>query len=104
MTGFIDWIRVVANALGLQYVRQWKINLIERDNPRWADLYPVLLALPGNRIVGTSGEMGPRDKRENDTGGFCPTPTHCRHGPPLLPLRLDPDIPEAAHDPALFPS
>ncbi len=26
------------------YVRDWKINLIERDNPRWSDLYP---ALPG---------------------------------------------------------
>ena len=30
--------------------RQWKIHLIERENPRWTDLYPVLLALPGNRI------------------------------------------------------
>jgi putative endonuclease len=31
-----------------QYVRAWKLNLIERDNPRWADLYPALRALPGN--------------------------------------------------------
>ena len=31
-----------------RYLRQWKINLIERDNPHWADLYPVLRALPGN--------------------------------------------------------
>ena len=23
--------------------RQWKINLIERDNPLWADLYPGLM-------------------------------------------------------------
>ena len=30
------------------YVRAWKTNLIERDNPRWADLYPALHALPGN--------------------------------------------------------
>jgi putative endonuclease len=22
--------------------REWKINLIERDNPDWADLFPVL--------------------------------------------------------------
>jgi putative endonuclease len=29
------------------YVRAWKINLIECDNPFWADLYPALLALPG---------------------------------------------------------
>jgi putative endonuclease len=24
------------------YVRNWKINLIERDNPHWTDLYPEL--------------------------------------------------------------
>ena len=35
------------------YVREWKINLIERDNPHWADLYPALLALPGNSEAGT---------------------------------------------------
>ena len=35
------------------YVRDWKINLIERDNPNWADLYPALLALPGNSEAGT---------------------------------------------------
>ena len=34
-----------------RYMRQWKINLIERDNPHWSDLYPALLALPGNRIA-----------------------------------------------------
>lgn len=49
-----------------RWVRQWKINLIERDNPHWRDLYPELLALPGNRIACASGEMGPRDKREDD--------------------------------------
>ena len=48
------------------YVRQCKINLIERENPHWADLYPALLALPGNRVVGTRGTMGPRDKPEDD--------------------------------------
>ena len=31
-----------------QYVRAWKLNLIERDNPRWADLYCALRVLPGN--------------------------------------------------------
>jgi len=30
------------------WVRRWKINLIERDNPHWVDLYPSLRALPGN--------------------------------------------------------
>ena len=34
-----------------RYLRQWKINLIERDNPHRSDLYPTLLALPGNRIA-----------------------------------------------------
>jgi putative endonuclease len=49
------------------WIRQWKINLIERENPHWLDLYPALLALPGNCIERASGEMGPRDKREDDT-------------------------------------
>jgi putative endonuclease len=30
-----------------RYVRAWKINLIERTNPHWIDLYPVLLAKHG---------------------------------------------------------
>ena len=25
-----------------EWRRQWKINLIERDNPRWDDLYPAV--------------------------------------------------------------
>jgi putative endonuclease len=29
------------------YVRAWKINLIERENPHWVDLYPGLLARQG---------------------------------------------------------
>lgn len=31
------------------YVRAWKINLIERENPHWADLYPGLRARRGGR-------------------------------------------------------
>ena len=56
-----------------RYMRRWKINLIERENPNWVDLYPALLALPGNRIDGASGRMGPRDKPADDraeTAGF----------------------------------
>jgi putative endonuclease len=49
------------------YVRTWKINLIERNNPHWTDLYPALLALPGHRIGGVRGEMDPRNKPEDDT-------------------------------------
>jgi putative endonuclease len=26
-----------------KYKREWKINLIERENPNWDDLYPALL-------------------------------------------------------------
>jgi len=48
------------------WIRQWKINLIERDNPHWVDLYPALMALPENRMLGTRGDMGPRAKREDD--------------------------------------
>jgi putative endonuclease len=29
------------------YVRAWKINLIERTNPHWVDLYPGLLERHG---------------------------------------------------------
>jgi len=42
------------------YVRAWKINLIERTNPHWIDLYP---SLPGVALVPTlvpSRTMGPR--------------------------------------------
>ena len=49
-----------------RYVRQWKINLIERENPHWADLYPALLALPGNRIIEIRETMGHRDKPDDD--------------------------------------
>ena len=31
------------------WIRAWKIALIERDNPRWVDLYPALLGPPGDR-------------------------------------------------------
>ena len=31
--------------------RQWKINLIERDNPHWIDLY---LSVPGARTTSSS--------------------------------------------------
>jgi len=30
-----------------KYRRQWKINLIERDNPHWDDLFPQLLVEEG---------------------------------------------------------
>jgi putative endonuclease len=30
-----------------RYRREWKINLIERDNPNWDDLFPALLREEG---------------------------------------------------------
>lgn len=48
------------------YVRDWKINLIERENPRWADLYPELLALRGGVVDPSWVPMDPRDKPEDD--------------------------------------
>ena len=32
-----------------EWPREWKTNLIERDNPRWVDLFP---SLPGVRPIG----------------------------------------------------
>jgi len=31
-----------------KYKREWKINLIERENPQWNDLYPALMAVNKN--------------------------------------------------------
>ena len=48
------------------YTRAWKINLIERTNPHWLDLYPPL---PGVAPVPTllpRGGLGPRNKAEDD--------------------------------------
>ncbi len=47
-----------------KYRRQWKIHLIEGNNPHWADLYPALRALPENRAAATQREMDPRPVRE----------------------------------------
>ena len=41
-----------------KYRRAWKINLIERDNPRWDDLYPGLF--------GPVTTMGRRDEPGDD--------------------------------------
>jgi predicted GIY-YIG superfamily endonuclease len=50
-----------------RYLRPWKINLIERTNPHWIDLYPGLLAKHGVPSGGTRRALGPRDKPEDDT-------------------------------------
>jgi putative endonuclease len=30
-----------------KYKREWKVNLIERENPKWADLFPQMFAEAG---------------------------------------------------------
>ena len=30
-----------------KYRREWKVNLIERENPQWADLYPLFFVEEG---------------------------------------------------------
>jgi len=50
-----------------EWPRQWKINLIEHDNPHWLDLYP---SLPGVQPIADDwfrGAMGPGDKPRDDT-------------------------------------
>jgi len=33
-----------------RYPREWKINLIERDNPDWNDLYPNLVGMHRQKL------------------------------------------------------
>ena len=49
-----------------RYRRQWKIHLIERENPHWQDLFPALRARRQTAPFTPSREMGPRDKPEDD--------------------------------------
>jgi putative endonuclease len=50
-----------------EWPRAWKVNLIERENPYWSDLYP---SLPGVRppvIKGARGWLDRGDKPRDDT-------------------------------------
>jgi putative endonuclease len=50
-----------------EWPRAWKINLIERENPHWSDLYP---SLPGARppsIKGVRGRLNPGNKCRDDS-------------------------------------
>ncbi|HLK24312.1 MAG TPA: GIY-YIG nuclease family protein [Caulobacteraceae bacterium] len=40
-----------------KYKREWKVNLIERDNPDWSDLYPGLTG--ERRVSGWPEQVGP---------------------------------------------
>ena len=46
-----------------RYLRDWKINLIERTNPHWADLYP---SLPG--VAPAPVLVPPRNPRSSAQG------------------------------------
>ena len=45
-----------------RWPRAWKINLIERDNPKWDDLFPALTDGQFAPYVSANGEMDPRHK------------------------------------------
>ena len=49
-----------------RYNRAWKINLIERTNPHWPDLYPTLPGVAPPTSPLPRGEMDPRPKAEDD--------------------------------------
>jgi putative endonuclease len=34
-----------------KYKREWKINLIERENPNWDDLFPALIGMHNKRTL-----------------------------------------------------
>jgi len=49
------------------YARAWKINLIERTNPHWVDLYPTLPGVAPVPQLVPRGELDPRNKSEDDS-------------------------------------
>jgi putative endonuclease len=69
------WYREFANvreAIQLEkslkrYNRQWKINLIERTNPHWVDLYPTLPGVAPVPILVPRRALDPRPKAEDDS-------------------------------------
>ncbi len=50
-----------------EWPRAWKINLIERSNPHWMDLYPTLPSVAPIPKDWASRAMGPGDKPRDDT-------------------------------------
>jgi putative endonuclease len=47
--GFGDVTRAIACEKRLKrWRREWKVNLIETDNPHWNDLYIDMMAVPGS--------------------------------------------------------
>jgi putative endonuclease len=50
-----------------RYLREWKINLIERSNPHWMDLYPTLPGVAPVPVLVPRGSLDPRPKAEDDS-------------------------------------
>jgi putative endonuclease len=50
-----------------RYTRAWKINLIERTNPHWLDLYPTLPGVAPAPVLVPGGGLDPRHKAEDDS-------------------------------------
>ena len=48
-----------------KYPREWKINLIERENPNWEDLYPGLVGM-NRQTLPAWVTIGRRDKPGDD--------------------------------------
>jgi len=48
------------------YTREWKINLIERTNQHWDDLYPTLPGVAPITLLLPGGGLDPRHKAEDD--------------------------------------
>ena len=49
-----------------RYNRAWKINLIERTDPHWFDLYPTLPGVAPVPMLVPRRELDPRPKAEDD--------------------------------------
>jgi putative endonuclease len=49
-----------------RYDRAWKINLIQRTNPHWLDLYPTLPGVAPAPVLVPSRSLDPRTKSEDD--------------------------------------
>jgi putative endonuclease len=51
-----------------RYDREWKINLIERTNPHWEDMYPTLAGVAPVRPLLPRRELDPRPPRDKPEG------------------------------------
>jgi len=67
-----------------KWERKWKLELIEKDNPRWNDLYDHICensGFPINRPAYRQAGLGNDDAKPC---GVCRTCTHSKPGIPLM--------------------